>query len=111
MRCGVVRKRDARHVLDFALGFGDGFAAITYVVDVLGTQGILCIQVLGVYCNGYPQAFLLNLLLHVPSDSPWAFPPRVLWWSLLSAPQGLLVMALHDASRYRRWSPDPPTRS
>jgi len=100
-----------RHLLDFSLGFGLSFAAIAYVVEVLGTQGILCIAVPGVYCNRYPDAFLLNLLLHLPSDSPWALPLTLLWWATLSVPQGLLVMVLHDVWEYRRRSRPRSTQS
>jgi len=100
-----------RHLLDFLLGFGTSVATIAYVVEVLGTQGILCIAVLGVYCNRYPEGFLLNLLLHVPSDSPWAIPLTLLWWGILSIPQGLLAMVLHDAWEYRRRSRPTTTRS
>jgi len=91
-----------RHLLDFSLGFGASFAVIAYIIEVLGTQEVFCIASLGVYCNRYPQGFLLNLLLQIPSDSPWAFPLMSLWWALLSVPQGLLVIVLHDAWRFHR---------
>ncbi len=100
-----------RHLLDFFLGFGLSFAAIAYIIEVLGTQDIVCAMTEGIYCNRYPDGFLLNLLLHVPSDSSWALPLTLLWWALLSVPQGILVMVLHDAWAYRRRSRPGSTRS
>ncbi len=115
MRAGSIRTKTMgerrRHLLEVFLGFGLSFAAIAYVVEVLGTQGIGCIAVLGVYCNRYPEGFLPNLLLRVPSDSPWALPLTLLWWAMLSVPQGLLMRVLHDVWEYRRRSRPRSTRS
>ncbi len=89
------RMRLPRSLAVFLLGFLIAYVAIALFVEIEGTRNIVCAAVIGIYCNRfYPEAFFLNYLFEVPSDSVWASPLTLLSWAILAMPGGLGVVAI-----------------
>ncbi len=84
-----------RNLAVFLLGFLAAYVAIALFVEVEGTRNLFCWAVVGIYCNRfYPEAFFLNYLFEVPSDSVWATPLTWFSWAILAMPGGLGAVAI-----------------